>query len=106
MHLAATSHFVKLGAISAEPLERRLAMTWIKTSERLPNIKNEYVLFWDSEVCLNVPCFGRLNENGEWLDDSSSDNCGDPSPRYCVTHWMPLPEAPTAEPRESAPKSA
>jgi hypothetical protein len=66
---------------------------WIKVIDGVP-VHGQRVLFWDKEDCSSVPCLGILSNSGEWIDESSVDNCGDPIVRYSVTHWMFLPEPP------------
>jgi len=74
---------------------------WKKIVEIKPP-SSEWVLFWDTEYCKEVPCIGFLNEYGEWHDQSNVDNCGDAIRMDNVTHWMPLPAPPTAEQVEGA----
>jgi hypothetical protein len=83
----------------AERIEREVRASiasptgWIPVSERLP-ASDEMVQFWDGWWC-----YGKRGdtdpESRQWLDFSSRDRDGDPRDTYEVTHWMPLPSAPT-----------
>lgn len=74
---------------------------WNKLNKVVPPV-SEWVLFWDTEYCKEIPCIGFLNEHNEWHDQSNVDNCGNAIQMFCVTHWMPLPAPPTANTAESA----
>lgn len=64
---------------------------WISVKDRLPN-PDEYALLYDSH--LNLVFEGKLLPS----DFYYSDRCGyskDVGDDCEITHWMPLPEAPT-----------
>ena len=77
--------------------ERRLAMQWIKTTDRLPE-RNPHERY-SQVACLvvhkrEVKILVYNHEHLCWDDESADDY-------YCdiadVSYWQPLPEPPTAE---------
>ncbi|GAF99105.1 unnamed protein product [marine sediment metagenome] len=63
-------------------------MEWISVDERLPDSDGKY-LCWDVPYSSGTgsPTFGRYQDN-EFITDIAEDWSH-------VTHWMPLPKAPT-----------
>jgi len=63
---------------------------WIKCSERMPPVGENFLLFCEMTDGVKVIKVGRLSEmkriywfgNDEWLQKKR------------ITHWMPLPEPP------------
>ena len=71
---------------------------WINVVDRLPEYYSEvwvygYDLF-ESELCQTG---GYLSEGAGWLTVPEHDRMGR------VTHWQPLPDPPTPEPRPLEP---
>ena len=63
---------------------------WIKTSERLPEIK-KFVLLLDDDRSVYM---GRLTENQTWWVDSLGNEDSDVEPLAFSTHWHELPPLP------------
>jgi hypothetical protein len=61
---------------------------WIPVSERLPEDKNSWLIFFEKEN----GAYPGSYFNGDWY---GSD--GEIIPSSNVTHWMPLPEPPEVE---------
>jgi hypothetical protein len=70
---------------------------WIAVSERLPKA-DEDVLFVDEHGVASVGCKVLDDaDSKQWIDKTTADRDGDYLDTYTVTHWMPLPAAPTTE---------
>jgi hypothetical protein len=59
---------------------------WISVKDRIPVNQS---LFLVTHIDDGWVCCGELNENGEWCNQFSDDT-------ILITHWMPLPEPPSA----------
>ena len=62
---------------------------WIKVEDRLPAIMED-VITWDRLAV----CQGYYRQDGKWIT-VNSDGFGSTVKPCDVTHWMPLPEAPS-----------
>jgi hypothetical protein len=68
------------------------AQQWISVKDRLPKI-GEWVLINGPEVCQRV---ASPSSSWDWEFAWATDHHSFYEPT-CVTHWMPLPEAPKEE---------
>ena len=59
-------------------------MNWIKTSERLPNNEQKCLIWYQNEA-----------HKAKWSAKYNIFNLQDGLPAKVVTHWMPLPSAPS-----------
>lgn len=63
---------------------------WISVEDLLPANPNEVIMGGECcEVCYNIDI--GYYDSGEWILK------GGESPKWKITHWMPLPEPPTDE---------
>lgn len=66
-------------------------MNWIKTSERLPEETEEYIVFGGNQGTVTTMEFHAKNQ--QWWSDIFNQYVDS----TLVTHWMPLPEPPKHE---------
>lgn len=71
---------------------------WIKSSDCLPDQAGHYLVWWENSCAKDFPticsCCDVLFWSDKWWAPVSNE--------YPVTHWMPLPNAPTADSMEGA----
>ena len=96
--LWSTSYIGKrwLQKIRAKTIIKAVGM-WIKTSERMPEIKVKCIIFVDGAGVLDSPYYLRAED--KWCSQLYQNEF---TGRGKVTHWIPWPEPPTAEQGEGA----
>lgn len=62
-------------------------MEWISVKDRLPEVDQGILLYWNDDICT-----GYLTKYGN--DFIFCDGFTDDYEKEFVTHWMPLPEPP------------
>jgi Protein of unknown function (DUF551) len=96
-HLWPDSHYTRCvrdltAAIIARHFSSREKQGWIACSERLPEIGKLVVIYAPSAYHWPVITMAKLNQDGDEFD-----TCDDSFGADEVTHWRPLPAAPSAK---------